>query len=40
MIYCKSNIGFNHLLMQVANKLYFYLVKKSSLPANKLYFIK
>ena len=32
--------GFNHLLMQVANELYFYLVKYSSLPANELYFTK
>ena len=32
--------GFNHLLMQVANDHYFYLVKQSSLPANELYFTK
>ena len=31
---------FNHLLMQVANELYFYLVKMSSQPTKELYFTK
>ena len=43
LIRLKKNMGdegFNHLLMQVANELHFYLVKYSLLAGSELYFTK